>query len=394
MTVSGPPAAINRARSRAFCVWAVACLVLACGAAGCIPTLTPASFPVSGDSTDPGNLLGPFDGQVTDAGSGHPLPGALVWVSWRFCHGTGLCIPAGTETFSVETDADGRYHVPRLVHFPGAVRLDGVTLVAYKRGYIGYRSDHVFDPIETDAHGTLVRHDFSQLRNLVKLEHFPDGASHAAHLAFLGGSGALRAALRAEALQVAVERGSPEVASASPLDATTLLSVEELRQATGSVDDFTVERLEDKPRTPRYDSAHFRSNASGEGSDAAFRVYLSDTPADSDRDFDTLLADLPNAEAIEPPPAGLGARASRGHDTAAGSSTSIRGLLVEDRAHRAIVLVTCGSELCTTDDAIDSVARKVIARMPRVAHPPPEPKQTKPKPEDQHMQLREPELRR
>jgi hypothetical protein len=377
----------------------VSAVALVSLASACVPTLAPANFPASSDTTEPGNLLGPFDGQVLDSQSGRPLPSTLVWVSWRFCHGTGLCIPAGTEIFSVETDADGRYRVPRLVHFPGAARLDGITLIAYKRGYVGYRSDHVFeehagDPAAQKDHGTQQRHDFSQLRNKVKLEHFPEGASHAAHLAFLGGSGAVRAALRAEALQVSVEGASPDVATASPLDATALLSVEELRQSTGAVDDFTLERLEDKPRSPRYDSAHFRSSTRGEDADAAFRVYLSDSEADTDRDFDTLLTDLPNAEAIEPPPSGLGARASRGRDTESG--TPILGLLVADRAHRAIVFVTCGAALCPSSESVEAIARKVVARLPRVSHPAPEPK-TAPKPDqkpDDSMKLREPGLHR
>jgi hypothetical protein len=413
MTVSGPSSSINSVGNRRgsagnrragwnverglrrLVVVALVCFGLS--SAGCLPSLAPATFPAGADTTDPGNLLGPFEGQVLDASSSRPLPSTLVWVSWRFCTGSGLCIPAGTETFSVETDADGRYRVPRLVHFPGAVRLDGVTLVAYKRGYVGYRSDRVFDEHAGDPqanHGAMPRHDFAQLRNQVRLDHFPEGGSHAAHLAFLGGSGALRSALRAEALQVSVEGGAADVTTTSPLDATALLSVEELRQSTGAIDDFTLERLEDKPRSPRYDSAHFRSTTRSEEADAAFRVYLTDSEADTDQAFDTLLADLPHAEVVDPVPAGLGARVSRGHDTESGAD--LYGLLVGDRAHRAVVFVTCGTALCQSTEAVESIARKVVARLPRVSHPAPEPKPAKKpnQPQDDSMKLREPTMHR
>ncbi len=355
-------------------------------AAGCLPTLARATFPAASDTTEPGTLLGPFDGRVTDAQNGRPLPSALVWVAWRFCRGTALCIPAGTEVASTDTDADGHYQIPRLGHFPGAVRLDGVTVAIYRRGYVAYRSDQIYD-----ARGGVPRRDFAQSRNDVRLERFPEGGNHAVHLAFLGGSGALRAAARAEALQRSLDVDGP-AAGAAPLDAFALFSAEELRQLTGSVDEFTLERLEDRPRTPRYDSAHFRAQARGEDADGAFRVQLADTEADADRLFDLLLAELPGAAPVEPAPTGLGTRAARGKAREAGAD--LLGLLVVDRAERAVVLFTCGVALCRDADALDAIARKVIARLPRIAHPPPEPPAPAPAHEDDSMKLREPELHR
>jgi hypothetical protein len=326
------------------------------GAAGCLPQVRPAPFPASDDTTEPGSLLGPFEGRVLDAQNGRPIPGALVWVAWSFCRGESVCVPAGTETWSGEADADGRYWSATLRHFPGAVRLDHVTVVVYRRGYLGYRSDRYFD-------GAQPRHDFSQRRNVARLERFPESASHAEHLAFLGGSGELRAALRAEALHVSVETAAND-APAAALDASTLLSIEELRQVTGAPDDFVTERLADKPRTARYDSVHFKSTTRGEEADAAVRVVLADTDAEIEKNYEEIAPQLPNAKALDPVPAGLGARAAIGKQ--GDGDDSIFGVVALSRADRAVVLVTCGSGLCPSQVELVEIARKVIARLPRV----------------------------
>jgi hypothetical protein len=363
---------------------------------GCLPSLSTAPFPASADTTEAGTLLGPFEGRATDATSGRPIPGALVWVSWRFCDGTGMCVPAGTETWSGETDADGHYWVPRLAHFPGAVRLDGVTLFVYKRGYIAYRSDRYYD--EHARGNAQPRRDFAQTRNAVALERFPDGGSHAMHLAFVGGSGALRAALRAEALQASLDEAHAP-AAAAPLDATALFTVEELRQITGTTDEMVTERLTDLPRTPRYDSAHFRArDRSDEAYDAAYRVTIYDSAAEADAGYEALLGELPNPQALEPVPTGLGARAARGHD--GDLEGGITGLLVLDRAQKTTVLFTCGNSLCRHTDEIDAIARKVVSRLPHIVHPAPETKKPAPKeppqpqPAHEEFKLREPGLHR
>ncbi len=359
---------------------------------GCLPTLAPARFPARSDTTEPGTLVGPFDGRVVDSQSGRPLSGAVVWVSWRFCRGSAVCLPAGNETWSGETDADGRYEAPRLRSFPGAVRLDGVTLVIYKRGYLGYRSDRLFE-------AGLPRRDFAQSRNDVRLERYPESTSHTEHLAFLGGGGALRAALRAEALQASLESGSA-IGSAAALDAATLLSVEELRQSTGAKDDFGTERLSDRPRTARYDSIHFRSVGRGEEADAAFRVFLADSESEAEQTYEELASKLPNGRALDPAPVGLGARAATGRDGA--DDRVLFGLLILDRVNRANVLFSCGSSLCPTEMELQAMAKKVVSRLSRVGRGPlpapvepeqPVESQPAPKPEEPAMKLRQPELR-
>ncbi|HZS36835.1 MAG TPA: hypothetical protein VFF06_08415, partial [Polyangia bacterium] len=147
-------------RSHGF---ATAALLTACALAGCAPWVQTASFPIRPDTVEPGNLLGPFDGQVVDAVTGKPLADALVFASWGFEVGRGLIAPAGAWVATAETDGDGNYHVPRMASVPGSrTRVERFTLIIYKRGYVGYRSDRRFDDLGA-------RHDFSQLRNVVKL---------------------------------------------------------------------------------------------------------------------------------------------------------------------------------------------------------------------------------
>ena len=364
-------------------------------AAGCVaPELAPAPFPARSDTTQPGSLLGPFDGRVTDVASGHPLSGAVVWVSYSFCRGEVLCTPTSGQTWSGETDADGRYVVPQLSAFPPASRLQRTTLVVYKRGYLGYRSDRYFESARP-------RHDFAQQRNLVKLDRYPEGVNHVEHLAFLGGAGPLRAALRAEGLQTSYDAGSGSTTSS--FDASTLLSVEEVRQATGSTDDFTTERLADRKRTARYDSLHFKSVTRGEEGDAAIRIFLYGTDAEAEKNFEEFAPSLPNAKAVDPVPDGLGARVALAQDGE--GERMIFGLIVLDRTERAVVLVTCGSALCEDAERIQALAKKIIARLPRAGRGPlaPDapgqkivapPTPTHPDQPDPTFKLREPGLHR
>src|SRR5262245_26549811 len=121
-------------------------LVAALGSS-CAAAVAEAPFPERPDTTEPGSLLGPFDGQVVDAETGRPLGGALVFASWGFEVGRGFVQPGGAHSVTVETDSDGRYQLPRLASWPARARVMRFTLVAYKRGYIAYRSDRRFDDL-------------------------------------------------------------------------------------------------------------------------------------------------------------------------------------------------------------------------------------------------------
>ena len=119
-----------------------------------------------------GSLLGPFDGQVIDQSTGSPLASALVVGTWAFQETGGMATPESSYTETVVTGSDGSYALPSLPtgrQFAGLLRR--FTLIVYKAGFVGYRSDLRFDDRSP-------RHDFVQRGNMVRLDRFPQGESH------------------------------------------------------------------------------------------------------------------------------------------------------------------------------------------------------------------------
>jgi hypothetical protein len=346
-----------------------------------------------------GDWRGPFDGRVVDAASGQAITGALVFASWGFELGRGLVAPAGAVTATVETDADGSYEVPRLATWPGRARAAKFTLIIYKNGYVAYRSDRRFEDLSE-------RHDFVQRGNVARLERFPSGQSHARHVLFVGGGGALKRALAGEAVQASLETAVPlraaPAAAGPPLDATTLLSEDELRAATGYQGAFSVGRLGDLPQSPTYDSKHFRAEGKPESFDAAIRVWKLGGGA-AER-YEALLKEVPHAEARNE----LGDRSLRGWDGRILAAAAL------DEAHGIVVELTCGVDLCRDAAQAVGLLRRVLSRAERLGgapaeetHPeekPPEEKRPEekrpeeapeaPPAEEQPFRLRPPELHR
>src|SRR5262249_8591657 len=89
-----------------------AAILLTITAAACGPIIEQAGFPQRPDTTQPGDLLGPYDGHVTDGESDKPVTGALVVATWIFQRGVGLVGPDGAVQRETETDAEGAYSVP------------------------------------------------------------------------------------------------------------------------------------------------------------------------------------------------------------------------------------------------------------------------------------------
>src|SRR6185369_11622006 len=116
--------------------------------------------------------------------------------------------------------------------------------------------------------------------NLVKLDRWTGALSHVKHVRFVGGSGTLKRALGSEVVEASLEltSGGPqkgattapvaETPGAPTLDATPLLSVDELRAVTGYGGQLTVDKLADLPTTPSYDSRHFKAVGKPETFDA------------------------------------------------------------------------------------------------------------------------------
>jgi hypothetical protein len=378
----------------------VAVAVLIGSATGCAPLVAEAPFPARPDTVEPGDLLGPFDGRVLDAATGKPVAGAVVWASWGFEVGRGLSAPAGAVTAHVETDSDGRYVIPRLAETPDDQRrVVRFTLVIYKRGYIAYRSDRRFEDISP-------RRDFSQRMNVVRLDRFPVGASHVRHVRFVGGGGPLKVALAPEIMQASLELTEAATLAGEssatiegemkPLDAGPLLSLDELRAATGFTGEMVIDRLADLPRSPTYDSKHFRATGKPESFDAAVRVWKMPTAKMAESRYERIVAELAKADVRDE----LGDRSVRG------TEGRILGVVVLDRERAAVLQLSCGADLCRDHELAVSIVRRILPRIDRlgsgaaVEEQPPtskeEPAEIAPSspPKDDQFRLRPPVLRR
>jgi hypothetical protein len=393
MKVSRPP---HQIKPTALVAAPLSFVVFGLVLGGCAPWVAQAPFAYRSDTVERGDLLGPFDGRVVDAQSGKPIVGAIVQASWGFETGRGLTAPAGGATHTVATDADGRYLVERLADAPSTrARVTSVTVVAYQRGYVAYRSDRVFD-------GKRARTDFYQHDNLAKLERWSPAFSHVTHVRFVGGSGPLKRALGSELVEASLElttgpqKLQPEAhgPEAPPLDAGVLLSADELKAVTGYGGKLEVERLVDLPTTATYDSRHFRAVDKPETYDAAMRVWRM-TPAAATARYEKLLAEVPHAEVKDE----MGDRSLRGFD---GRIVAVATL---DAGHGVVIELTCGLDQCRDADQAAALLRRVLARADRLgqapaarpaeeAAPPTETPPQQPAPEENQFQLRPPELKK
>jgi hypothetical protein len=364
--------------------------------AGCAGPVATAPFPARNDTSYPGDLLGAFDGRVVDAASGKPLPSAVVFASWGFETGRGLTAPAGAASVSTETDSDGRYEIPRLQHLPGGrTRVTSFTLIIYKRGYVVWRSDRRFEDLAP-------RHDFSQHLNVARLDRVPANLSHVEHVRFAGGGGVLRRAMAGELVEASLELsggGAGISRGAAPegplLDAGPLLSLDELRAATGYAGEFTLEKLGDLPTTATYDSRHFRASGKPESFDAAIRVWKLPQASQLDARYQQLLREVPHAE----PRDELGDRSLRGFDG------KILAAATEDRARGVVIELTCGVDLCRDVEQAVALLKRVLPRADRLGQPaqeaPPEAapeapaptEKEKPREEENPFRLKPPELK-
>jgi hypothetical protein len=164
-----------------------------------VASVARAPFRLRSDTTVWGSLLGPFDGTVLEASTGSPVAGALVIGTWAFEDEGALPVPAGAYSTSAVTGADGSYSLPSLpLRERRLSLLRRFTLLVYKAGYVGYRSDYRSDD------GTP-RQDFAQLANKVRLDRLGTGESRLRNLVFLGGGSWVQRAAQADVIQAALE---------------------------------------------------------------------------------------------------------------------------------------------------------------------------------------------
>jgi hypothetical protein len=364
--------------------------LFAVAAAGCAGAVAQAPFPARNDTVVPGDLLGPFDGRVTDAQSGKPVAGAIVYAAWGFEVGRGLTAPAGSAAATTDTDSDGRYIVPRLAKLPGGrARVVRFTLIIYKRGFVAWRSDRRFEDGST-------RHDFSQSLNAVKLDPAPPTLSHIKHVLFAGGGAPIRRAMAGEIVQASLELGGAAPGEGGPagpqLDASVLLSSEELKAVTGYAGEFTIDKLGDLPTTASYDSHHFRATGKPESFDLALRVWKLGTPEAADARWAQVSKTVPNAEQ----------KKELGDQSLRGSDGKILAAAVLDRSRGLVIELTCGVDQCRDGDQAVALLRRVLGRADKLGHAeaapaaaPAEKEKEKEEPvEDSPFRLKQPELRR
>jgi hypothetical protein len=324
--------------------------------ASCGPLVEKAPFAFRPDTLQPGDLLGPFDGLIVDSETERPIASATVSCSWAFERGVGLRGPAGVREFNLETSADGRYHIPRPDDLPtgGSTHLRRFTLIAYRRGYVAYRSDFKFGSAE-------VRHDFSQHANKIRLEKWQPTMEHRRHLAFLGGGQAIAKAAGWEAQPASLEYEGlavphmPEpqsesviAASEQTLDVSPLLSLEEVRGVTGFAGEFEVGRLPDRVRSDVYDSRHFKAKGKSEAFDVGVRVW-SLGPAAAEAQFKKLKTELPAAVATEE----IGDRSLRAR------GGEVLGLAFLLRERGLVVQISCGTSQCTEPGMVLRLAKLI-----------------------------------
>ena len=328
-----------------------------------------ATFRARPDGVAAGDLRGPFTGRVIDRTTGAPVAGAMVYASWSLVRGGGLTVAAGTREAVVSTDATGRYVVPaipapprteveqwcedrhadrrvvlapELDPIPAGTRLGDLRLVIYKRGYIGYRSDRRFDDFGA-------RRDFAQQENLVHLERWRPEASHARHLRFLGGGGAI-AAVTAWESGDAIAELDPGRAPIMPLPgagdgpylvAAQLLTGEDIAGRTRFDGKFETGPLGDEPDTASYSSQHFKALGRGEPWDVAVRMWRLGPAAAIDR-YDELRTGLPQVDETDE----IASRSLRAIEA------EIYGVAFLDGQRGLVVLITCGTSQCSSTDDV------------------------------------------
>ncbi len=331
---------------------------------GCQPgAVRTAPFRVRPDSVDPGSLRGPFTGRVTDAASGEPIPGALVYATWTFTTGYGVISPGGVREVVASTDSDGRYRIDRLGDVPsgGSIRLTDFQLVIYKRGYVAYRSDRRFFDLGP-------RRDFAQLRNDVALERWRNEFSHLRHLRYIGGGVALAALTRWEADEASAELSgvktgqstriatdfTPQVRSQSVV-AAQLLSEKEVKEVTGFDGSFETGPLGDEPDTHAYSSQHFKALGRPQTFDLALRLWKLEGASADKRysDITELLPDVDKANEI-------------GDQSFRAQEGSIFAVGFLDRSMGTVVMITCGQGLCDSEDTVVKLGRVAHDRLRRL----------------------------
>jgi hypothetical protein len=121
---------------------------------------------------------GAIQGQVLEAQTGQPIPGAVVLGVWTRIAGIpGMHHTELVGVREVETDAEGRFTLER----PSSRynREDGESVTVYKFGYLAWNNLFTFPPIGSG------RREDATVPAQIRLEVFPEGGDRRRHIGFL-----------------------------------------------------------------------------------------------------------------------------------------------------------------------------------------------------------------
>ncbi|MGE0871949.1 MAG: hypothetical protein AB7P03_25550 [Kofleriaceae bacterium] len=324
-------------------------------AAGCVDTaVRTAPFRARPDAADPGSLRGPFTGRVVDTTTHAPVAGALVFGAWTLERGTALPEPAGAREFVGSTDAAGYYRVPELDDIPRGSRITEFTLLIYKRGYVAYRSDRRFSDLGA-------RMDFAQRDNQILLERWRTEMSHARHVRFVGGGAAVAALTQWELAEASAELDGKRPSTIDDprgriegtyLVAAQLLTEADIKARTKFDGGFETGPLSDEPDTATYSSQHFKALGRPETWDVAIRLWRLD-PGRAQERYEELLTQLP----------GITEKDDVASRSFLALEAEIRGVGFLDAPRGVVVLLTCGTNQCNSNEDVTALAQGVHTKI-------------------------------
>ncbi len=345
-----PPDSVPRIS--ALVLASIVSLGLVLGLGACVDSaVRTAPYRVRPDAAEAGSLIGPFTGRVTDSTTHAPIAGALVYGAWTLERGTALPEPAGSKEFVGSTDAGGNYKVPPLGPLPLGARVTEFTLLVYKRGFVAYRSDRRFNDLGP-------RLDFAQRENQIPLERWRTELSHARHLRFVGGGGAVAALTQWELADASAEldgkraNGGDDIrpgrGEGAYVVAAQVLTEQDIKGRTKYDGTFETGPLSDEPDTSTYSSQHFKAIARPETWDVAIRLWRLE-PGKAQERYDELLTQLP----------GIVEKDDIASRSFLATETEIRGIGFLDAPRGVVVLITCGTSQCSSNDDAIAIANAV-----------------------------------
>jgi hypothetical protein len=192
--------------------------------------------------------------------------------------------------------------------------------------------------------------DFAQHDNQILLARWRNELSHARHLRFVGSGVAVAALTQWELADASAELDGkkpsedvrPGRGEGPYVVAAQLLGEAEIKARTKYDGTFETGPLSDEPDTATYSSQHFKAISRAETWDVALRMWRLD-PAKAAERYDELLSTLPN----------ISEKDEVGTRSFVALENEIRGVGFLDAPRGIVVLLTCGTSLCSSvDDAV------------------------------------------